>query len=152
MSARSKICSSFDDAVRDVPGAGSLGFGRFAGVGMAINLYQAVAKQGGKRLTCVSNSTRGGATLPADAPDMGQMIKNGQVEKVICAFTAPPRASQRLILSEYVDKGLIEAELVPQGTLAARMRAAGAGIPARYRRPRAGTERAEGGGNPALER
>ncbi len=132
MSAKSKVYSSFDDAVRDIPDGATLGFGGFAVVGMPINLYQAVAKQGAKNLTCVSNSTRGGATLPADAPDMGQMIKNGQVSKVICAFTAPTRASQRLILSEYVDKGLIEAELVPQGTLAERMRAAGAGIPAFY--------------------
>jgi 3-oxoadipate CoA-transferase alpha subunit len=72
------------------------------------------------------------------------MIKNGQVEKVICAFTAPTRASQRLILSEYVEKGLIEAELVPQGTLAERMRAAGAGIPAFYTPAAVGTELAEG--------
>src|SRR3984893_12419943 len=132
MSARSKICSSFDDAVRDIPDGATLGFGGVAVVGMPINLYQAVAQQGPKNVTCVSNSTRGGATLPAEAPDMCQMIKNGQVRKVICAFTAPTRASQRLILSEYVARGLIEAELVPQGTLAERMRAAGAGIPAFY--------------------
>ena len=82
--------------------------------------------------------------MPDDAPDMGQLIKNGQVIKVICAFTAPTRASQRLVLSEYVDKGLIEAELVPQGTLAERMRAAGAGIPAFYTPAAVGTELAEG--------
>ena len=75
---------------------------------------------------------------------MGQMIQNGQVKKVVCAFTAPTRASQRLILSEYVAKGLIEAELVPQGTLAERMRAAGAGIPAFYTPAAVGTELAEG--------
>src|ERR1700739_273493 len=108
MSARSKVYSSFDDAVRDIPDGATLAFGGVAVVGMPITLYQAVAKQGPKRLTCVSNSTRGGATLPADAPDMGQIIKNGQVRKVICAFTAPTRASQRLILSEYVERGLIE--------------------------------------------
>src|SRR5580700_9920125 len=144
MSARSKICSSFDDAVRDIPDGATLGFGGFAVVGMPINLYQAVVNQRATNLTCVSNSTRGGATLPADAPDMGQMIKNGQVRKVICAFTAPTRASQRLILSEYVERGLIEAELVPQGTLAERMRAAGAGIPAFYTPAAVGTELAEG--------
>jgi 3-oxoacid CoA-transferase A subunit len=144
MSARSKVYSSFDDAVCDIPDGATLGFGGFAVVGMPINLYQAVANQGAKNLTCVSNSTRGGATLPADAPDMGQMIKNGQVRKVICAFTAPTRASQRLILSEYVERGLIEAELVPQGTLAERMRAAGAGIPAFYTPAAVGTELAEG--------
>jgi 3-oxoadipate CoA-transferase alpha subunit len=144
MSARSKVCSSFDDAVRDIPDGATLGFGGFAVVGMPINLYQAVAKQGAKNLTCVSNSTRGGATLPADAPDMGQMIKNGQVRKVICAFTAPTRASQRLILSEYVEKGLIEAELVPQGTLAERIRAAGAGVGAFFTPTGYDTQLAEG--------
>jgi len=75
---------------------------------------------------------------------MGQMIANGQVKKVICAFTAPTRASQRLVLTEYVEKGLIEAELTPQGTLAERMRAAGAGIPAFYTPAAVGTELAEG--------
>ena len=144
MSAKSKVYSSFDDAVRDIADGATLGFGGFAVVGMPINLYGAVAKQGAKGLTCVSNSTRGGATLPGDAPDMGQIIKNGQVVKVICAFTAPTRASQRLILSEYVEKGLIEAELVPQGTLAERMRAAGAGIPAFYTPAAVGTELADG--------
>src|SRR6202048_444706 len=144
MSAKRKVYSSFEDAVRDIPDGATLGFGGFAVVGMPINLYQAVARQGAKSLTCVSNSTRGGATLPADAPDMGQIIKNGQVKKVICAFTAPTRASQRLILSEYVERGLIEAELVPQGTLAERMRAAGAGIPAFYTPTAVGTELAEG--------
>src|SRR5437867_1111907 len=124
MSAKSKVYSSFDEAVRDIPDGATLGFGGFAVVGMPINLYQAVAKQGAKNLTCVSNSTRGGATLPADAPDMSGLIRNDQVTKVICAFTAPTRASQRLVLTEYVDKGLIEAELVPQGTLAERMGAA----------------------------
>src|SRR5437899_12359991 len=144
MNAKSKIYSSFDDAVRDIPDGATLGFGGFAVVGMPVNLYAAVAKQGAKSLTCISNSTRGGATLPADAPDMGQMIKNGQVKKVVCAFTAPTRASQRLILSEYVDKGLIEAEFVPQGTLAERMRAGDSGLPAFFTPAAVGTELAEG--------
>jgi 3-oxoacid CoA-transferase A subunit len=144
MSARSKICASFAEAVRDIPDGAVIGFGGFAVVGMPINLYGAVAAQGAKGLTCVSNSTRGGATLPPEAPDMGQMIQNGQVKKVVCAFTAPTRASQRLILSEYVAKGLIEADLTPQGTLAERMRAAGAGIPAFYTPAAVGTELAQG--------
>src|SRR6516164_7582249 len=111
MSAKSKIYASFDYAVRDIPDGATIGFGGFAVVGMPINLYGAVARQGAKNLTCVSNSTRGGATLPADAPDMGQMFANGHVKNFICALTAPTRASQRLVLTEYVEKGLIEAEL-----------------------------------------
>jgi 3-oxoadipate CoA-transferase alpha subunit len=141
---KSKIFPSFAEAVRDIPDGAVIGFGGFAVVGMPINLYGAVATQGAKNLTCVSNTTRGGATLPAAAPDMGEMIRNGQVKKVICAFTAPTRASQQLVLTEYVAKGLIEAELVPQGTLAERMRAAGAGIPAFYTPAAIGTELALG--------
>src|SRR5579864_3340202 len=141
---RSKVFHSFAEAVRDIPDGSVLGFGGFAVVGMPINLYQAVAEQGAKRLTCVSNGTRGGATMPEDGPTMEWLIRNDQVSKVIAAFTAPTRASQRLALAEYVEKGLIEAELVPQGTLAERMRAAGAGIPAFYTPAAVGTELAEG--------
>jgi 3-oxoacid CoA-transferase A subunit len=141
---KSKIFASFADAVSDVPDGAVVGFGGFAVVGMPINLYQALAEQGAKSLTCVSNGTRGGTTMPSDAPTMEWLIRNDQVKKVICAFTAPTRASQRLVFSEYYEKGLIEAELVPQGTLAERMRAAGAGIPAFYTPAAVGTELAEG--------
>jgi 3-oxoadipate CoA-transferase alpha subunit len=141
---KSKIFDSFDAAVADIPDGSVVGFGGFAVVGMPVNLYGALAKQGAKGLTCVSNGTRGGATLPDDAPDMGWLIQNDQVKKVICAFTAPTRASQKLIFSEYYESGRIDAELVPQGTLAERMRAAGAGIPAFYTPAAVGTELAEG--------
>src|SRR6202521_3640530 len=141
---KSKAFATFADAVRDIPDGSVIGFGGFAVVGMPINLYGALAEQGAKGLTCVSNGTRGGATLASTAPDMGPLITNGQVKKVICAFTAPTRASQKLVFSEYYEKGLIDAELVPQGTLAERMRAAGAGIPAFYTPAAVGTELAEG--------
>jgi 3-oxoacid CoA-transferase A subunit len=141
---KSKIFATFADAVRDIPDGSVIGFGGFAVVGMPINLYGSLAEQGAKGLTCVSNGTRGGATLPSDGPDMGPLIQNNQVKKVICAFTAPTRASQKLVFSEYYEKGLIDAELVPQGTLAERMRAAGAGIPAFYTPAAVGTELAEG--------
>ncbi|MBV9863248.1 MAG: 3-oxoacid CoA-transferase subunit A [Alphaproteobacteria bacterium] len=144
MSLKRKVFASFDEAVRDIPDGATIGFGGFAVVGMPINLYQALAKQGAKRLTCVSNGTRGGATMPEDGPTMEWLIRNNQVAKVICSFSAPTRASQKLALTEYYEKGLIEAELVPQGTLAERMRAAGAGIPAFYTPAAVGTELAEG--------
>src|SRR3954464_1055689 len=131
---KSKIFPSFADAVRDIPDGSVIGFGGFAVVGMPINLYQALTEQGAKGLTCVSNGTRGGSTMPSDAPTMEWLIRNNQVAKVICSFSAPTRASQKLALTEYYEKGLIEAELVPQGTLAERMRAAGAGSPAFYTR------------------
>src|SRR6201998_3207357 len=141
---KSKIYPSFDAAVADIPDNVTIGFGGFAVVGQPVNLYGALAKQGAKGLTCVSNGTRGGATLPEDAPTMESLIQNDQVKKVVCAFTAPTRASQRLVFSEYYESGRIDAELVPQGTLAERMRAAGAGIPAFYTPAAGGTELAEG--------
>ena len=141
---KSKVFQSFAEAVADIPDASVIGFGGFAVVGMPINLYAALTEQGAKRLTCVSNGTRGGATMPEDAPTMEWLIRNDQVSKVVASFTAPTRASQRLALAEYVEKGLIEAELVPQGTLAERMRAAGSGIPAFYTPAAVGTELAEG--------
>ena len=144
MSAKGKVFASFDEAVRDIPDGATIGFGGFAVVGMPINLFAALSRQGAKNLTCVSNTTRGGATLPESAPDMGWLIKGGQVKKVIVSFTAPTRASQKLVFTEYYEKGLIEAELIPQGTLAERMRAAGCGIPAFYTPAGVGTELAEG--------
>src|SRR6266478_7254492 len=141
---KSKVFATFADAVRDIQDGSVIGFGGFAVVGMPINLYGALAGQGAKGLTCVSNGTRGGATMPEDAPTMEWLIRNDQVKKAICSFTSPTRASQRLASTEYVDKGLIDAELVPQGTLAERMRAAGAGIPAFYTPAAIGTELAEG--------
>jgi 3-oxoadipate CoA-transferase alpha subunit len=140
---KSKVFQSFAEAVADIPDGSVIGFGGFAVVGMPINLYAALTEQGAKRLTCVSNGTRGGATMPEDAPTMEWLIRNDQVSKVVASFTAPTRASQRLALAEYVEKGLIEAELVPQGTLAERMRAAGSGIPAFYTPAAVGTELAE---------
>src|ERR1043165_5817110 len=141
---KSKVFANCAEAVADIPDGSVIGFGGFAVVGMPINLYQALTEQGAKRLTCVSNGTRGGTTMPSDAPTMESLIRNNQVAKVICAFSAPTRASQRLALTEYYEKGLIDAELVPQGTLAERMRAAGAGIPAFYTPAALGTELAEG--------
>src|SRR5215475_4386986 len=141
---KSKIYDSFDAAVADIPDNVTIGFGGFSVVGQPFNNNGALAKQGAKGLTCVSNGTRGASTLPEDAPTMEWLIKNDQVVKVVCSFTAPTRASQRLVFSEYYESGRIDAELVPQGTLAERMRAAGAGIPAFYTPAAVGTELAEG--------
>src|SRR5580698_8113137 len=100
---KSKVFASFADAVRDIPDGSVIGFGGFAVAGMPVNLYQAITEQGAKRLTCVSNGTRGGSTLPENAPTMEWLIRNDQVTKVVCAFTAPTRASQRLVFSEYYE-------------------------------------------------
>jgi 3-oxoacid CoA-transferase A subunit len=140
----SKIFATCADAVRDIPDGAVIAFGGFSAIGAPANLLQALAEQGAKNLTCVLNSPRNSPNLPSGAPDIGLLCERGQVKKVICAFTAPTRASQTMTFAKYYEAGLVEAELVPQGTLAERLRAAGAGIPAFYTPTAVGTELATG--------
>ena len=142
MALKSKEVGSFRDAVADIPDGSTIGFGGFAMPGVAFNLIKALLEQGAKRLTLVGNTT-GGAQQPR-MPDMGMLVENGQVAKVICAFTAATRPTDVLPFTKYYDSGEVDAELVPQGTLAERMRAAGSGIPAFYTPTAVGTELAEG--------
>src|SRR5580698_8367068 len=142
MPPKSKVSGSFREAVADIPDGSTIAFGGFAMPGTPFNLIKALLEQGAKRLTLVGNTT-GGAQQPR-MPDMGMLVENGQVAKVICAFTAATRPTDTLPFTKYYESGLIEAELVPQGTLAERMRAAGAGIPAFYTPAAVGTELAEG--------
>src|SRR5256885_16049184 len=141
---KSKIYPSFAEAVADIPNGSVVGFGGFAVVGMPINLYEALAKQGATGLTCVSNGTRGGSTMPSDAPTLEWLIRNNQVKKVVCSFTAPTRASQKLVFSEYYEKGLIEACSLPHGPLAGGRAPAGAGGPAVSQPASAGARSAVG--------
>jgi 3-oxoadipate CoA-transferase alpha subunit len=142
MSQRNKVVASFAEAVRDIPDGATIGFGGFAMPGTPFNLIRALAEQGARNLTLVANTT-GGAQQPR-MPDIALLVENGQVRKVICSFTAATRASDVLPFTKYYEAGEVEAELVPQGTLAERMRAAGAGIPAFYTPTAVGTELAEG--------
>jgi 3-oxoacid CoA-transferase A subunit len=142
MTLKSKEVGSFREAIADIPDGSTIGFGGFAMPGVPFNLIKALLEQGAKRLTLVGNTT-GGANVPR-MPDMGMLVENGQVAKVICAFTAATRPTDVLPFTKYYDSGECDAELVPQGTLAERLRAAGAGIPAFYTPTAVGTELAEG--------
>jgi len=142
MAQRSKIFAGFAEAVADIPDGSTIAFAGFAYPGVPFNLIAALLKQGAKGLTCITNGTGGAA--PDRMPDIGMLVENGQVAKVVAAFTAPTRASDRIPLTTYVAEGKVEAELVPQGTLAERLRAAGAGIPAFYTPTAVGTELAAG--------
>jgi 3-oxoacid CoA-transferase A subunit len=142
MSQKSKQFGSFAEAVADVPDGSVIGFGGFAMPGTPFNLIKALKEQGARRLTLVANTT-GGAQQPR-MPDIGMLVENGQVAKVICAFTAATRPTDVLPFTKYYESGEVDAELVPQGTLAERMRAAGAGIPAFYTPTAVGTELAAG--------
>lgn len=142
MTQKTKLRPSFKDAVADIPDGSTIGIAGFAMPGTPFNLVKALMEHGAKRLILVANTT-GGAQQPR-MPDIGMLVENGQVAKVICAFTAATRPTDVLPFTKYYESGEVDAELVPQGTLAERLRAAGAGIPAFYTPTAVGTELAAG--------
>ena len=137
---KNKIYSSFDQAVEGLPDGSTVMFPGFGGVGLPRNLIAALHRQGAKDLTGVSNN----AGALDDKVDVGTLVEAGQMKKMICAFTAPTHPSQVTHFVKLYNDGEMDAELVPQGTLAERMRAAGSGIGAFYTPASVGTELAEG--------
>ena len=137
---KNKVYQSFDEAVADVPDGITFMSPGFGGVGIPRNLLAALNRQGAKNLTGISNNA---GTLDENV-DVGTLIGAKQVKKMICAFTAPTHPSQVTPFVEMYNNDEIDAELVPQGTLAERMRAAGSGIGAFYTPASVGTELAEG--------
>ena len=137
---KNKIYDSYDSAVADIPDGSTIMFPGFGGVGSPENLIEALHRQGAKQLTGISNGTGGGG----GASGVGALIEARQMKKMICAFTAPTHPSRTTPFIDQYNADEIDAELVPQGTLAERMRAAGAGIGAFYTPTSVGTELAEG--------
>ncbi len=137
---KNKIYDSFDKAVSDIPDGSTIMSPGFGQVGVPRNLLAALNRQGAKQLTAISNNA---GTLD-EKIDIGTLIEAGQVKKMICAFTAPTHPSQVTPFVRMYNNDEIDAELVPQGTLAERMRAAAAGIGGFYTPTSVGTELAEG--------
>ena len=137
---KNKIYNSFDEAVSDIPDGSTVMSPGFGQVGVPRNLLAALNRQGAKQLTAVSNN----AGTSDEKIDIGTLIEAGQVKKMICAFTAPTHPSQVTPFVRMYNNDEIDAELVPQGTLAERMRAAAAGIGGFYTPTSVGTELAEG--------
>src|SRR5215510_9647800 len=137
---KKKIYQTFDEAVADVPDGSVFMSPGFGGVGLPRNLLAALNRQGAKSLTGISNNA---GTVDAKV-DVGTLIAAGQVKKMICAFTAPTHPSQVTPFVRIYNKDEVDAELVPQGTLAERIRAAASGIGAFYTPASVGTEMAEG--------
>jgi 3-oxoacid CoA-transferase A subunit len=131
---KQKMFSSLDAAVADVPDGARIMFGGFGGAGFPNNLIQALARKGTKNITAISNNcgTRDG--------ELGLMFKNGQVSHVIASFPGPHanHFQERFAAKE------VTLELVPQGILCERMRAAAAGILGFYTTVGVGTEVATG--------
>ena len=125
-----KQVSSLSEAVADIFDGATVMIGGFGEAGSPIELIHALIDHGAKDLTVVSNNTGSGHV------GLAALIENKQVSKTICSF---PRTANSMVFPELYHAGKIELELVPQGTLAERIRAAKAGIGAFYCPVGAGT-------------
>jgi 3-oxoadipate CoA-transferase, alpha subunit len=130
-----KRVASPAEAVADVFDGATVMIGGFGEAGSPIELIHALIDQGASGLTVVSNNTGSGEV------GLAALIRAGRVAKMICSF---PRTANSVVFPELYREGRIELELVPQGTLAERIRAGGAGIPAFFTPTSVGTPLAEG--------
>ncbi|MBT2654984.1 CoA transferase subunit A [Bacillus sp. ISL-18] len=129
----SKVFDSLHDAVSDIQDGSTLVVGGFGLCGIPENLILALRNQGSKDLTVVSNN------CGVDGWGLGLLLENKQIGKMVASYVGENKTFEAQSLS-----GEIEVELVPQGTLAERIRAGGAGIPAFYTATGVGTPIEEG--------
>jgi 3-oxoadipate CoA-transferase, alpha subunit len=130
-----KIMASAKEAVADVPDGATVMIGGFGTAGMPSELIDALIEQGARDLTIVNNNAGNADT------GVAALLKTGRVRKIICSF---PRQADSWVFDTLYRGGDLELELVPQGNLAERIRAAGAGIGAFFTPTGYGTLLAEG--------
>ncbi len=130
-----KIVKSTSEAVKDIFDGAVIMISGFGEAGSPIELIHALIDQGAKDLTIISNNTGSGHV------GLAALIECKKVRKMVCSF---PRTANSTVFPELYSKGDIELELVPQGTLAERIRSGGAGIPAFYTSTSVNTPLAEG--------
>lgn len=130
-----KQVSNPAEAVADVFDGATVMIGGFGEAGSPVELIHALIDQGAKDLTVVSNNTGSGEI------GLAALLKAERVSKIICSF---PRTANSTVFPDLYRSGKTELELVPQGTLAERIRAGGAGIPAFYTPAAVGTPLAQG--------
>ena len=130
-----KVVASAAAAVADIPDGATVMIGGFGTAGMPSELIDALIAKGAKELTIVNNNAGNGDT------GLAALLKARQVKKIVCSF---PRQTDSWVFDGLYKAGDIELELVPQGNLAERIRAAGAGIGAFYTPTGYGTPLAEG--------
>lgn len=128
-----KIFTSFEEAVQDIKDGMTLMVGGFGLVGIPENLIKALCEKNVKDLTVISNN------CGVDDWGLGLLLKNKQIKKMISSYVGENKEFERQVLS-----GELEVQLTPQGTLAEKIRAGGAGIPAFYTPAGVGTPIAEG--------
>jgi len=129
-----KTFPTTDAAVADIPDGATIAVGGFGLVGIPARLIDALREQGATDLTIVSNN------LGTDGFGLGLLLADGRIAKSIGSYLGSNREYARQYLA-----GELTVEFTPQGTLAERMRAGGAGIPAFYTTAGVGTQVAEGG-------
>src|SRR5436309_7194150 len=123
-----KVVASADEAIRDITDGSSIMVGGFGLCGIPENLIEALVRKGVKDLTTVSNNAG------VDEFGLGKLLQTGQIKKHIGSYVGENKLFEQLVLS-----GKVVLELNPQGTLAERIRAGGAGIPAFFTPTGAGT-------------
>lgn len=128
-----KVVNNAEEAIADIPDNATLMLGGFGLCGIPENCIAALVKKGVNGLTCISNNAG------VDDFGIGLMLKTRQVKKMISSYVGENAEFERQLLS-----GELEVDLIPQGTLAERIRAGGAGIPAFFTPAGYGTEVAEG--------
>ncbi|MEW2511200.1 3-oxoacid CoA-transferase subunit A [Streptomyces sp. NPDC046870] len=133
--SRATVLDSTDEAVAGIEDGSTVLVGGFGLAGMPFDLIDALVRQGAKDLTIVSNNAGNGDV------GLAALLAAGRVRKVVCSF---PRQADSYVFDALYREGKIELEVVPQGNLAERMRAAGAGIGAFYCPTAVGTPLAEG--------
>ncbi|MYD29955.1 MAG: 3-oxoacid CoA-transferase subunit A [Dehalococcoidia bacterium] len=138
----SKVVASFEEAVAGVEDGSSILVAGFGEPGSPHNLVAALYEQGATELTLIANGA--GMTRDDGVITTGNLVEEKRVRRVVLAFTASTHPSRRTPLEELNEAGEIEAQITPQGTLAERIRAGGAGIPAFFTPAGVGTEVAEG--------
>jgi 3-oxoacid CoA-transferase subunit A len=131
--AMDKTVADADAAVADLFDGATLMAGGFGLCGIPENLIAAIRRKGTKNLTIISNN------CGIDSKGLGILLANGQVRKMVGSYVGENKTFERLFLEKKLD-----VELVPQGTLAERIRAGGAGIPAFFTATGYGTVVAEG--------
>jgi 3-oxoadipate CoA-transferase alpha subunit len=130
-----KIVATPAAALADVPDGATVMIGGFGTAGLPNELVEALIEQGAKDLTIVNNNAGNGDS------GLAALLATGRVRKIICSF---PRQADSWHFDKLYREGRIELELVPQGNLAERIRAAGAGIGAFFTPTGYGTELAKG--------
>lgn len=130
-----KIVNSVAEALSGVKDGSTVLIGGFGSVGQPDALIEGLIEQGATDLTCVANNAGTGHV------GLARLMELGRVRKIICSF---PRSAGSVVFESLYREGKIELEIVPQGTMAERMRAAGAGIPAFYTATSTGTLLARG--------